>query len=145
TLSFRKMLENEGFRHYFINRFADLLNTAFLPNRLQDLFDEMKAVVAPEIEGQISRWSAIPDGAWNNYCDAIISFAHQRPTNQRQHIQNEFNIDGLINAVLNVSDTEQGYITINTIDINAGTPGVEEMPYPWEGVYFHNIPVKLKA
>ena len=38
-----------------------------------------------------------------------------------------------------------GFIHINTIDIKDGTPGIVGNPYPWTGVYFSNIPVKLTA
>ena len=146
TLSFRRMLENQKFRNYFINRFADLLNTTFLPERMQGIYNNMKQGIAPEMEAHSNRWSAIPSvQAWENYTAAIINFATQRPAHQRQHIQQEFDISGTLSATLNVSDTDMGYIKINTININAATPGIEESPYPWSGVYFYNIPVTVKA
>ncbi|MEE1897937.1 CotH kinase family protein [Flavobacterium rakeshii] len=146
TLSFRRMLENQKFRNYFINRFADLLNTAFLPERMQGIYDGMKQVIVPEIEDHSNRWLAIPSVQdWDNYTGAIINFATQRPAHQREHIQQEFDISGTVSATLNVSDTSMGYIKMNTININGSTPGVEELPYPWNGIYFYNIPLTIKA
>lgn len=146
TLLFRKMLENEEFRHYFISRFADLLNTTFLPSRMQAIFDNYKNNLAPEMPLHIERWRAMGSmQTWNDYCGGIRSFTDNRPPVQRDHIREKFEIQQNINANLNVEDDVQGYITINTININAATPGVTQHPYPWTGIYFHNIPVTLKA
>ncbi len=73
------------------------------------------------------------------------SFANQRPAAQRNHIRAKFGIASNINATLNVSNPNHGYIKLNTIEIKAGTDGITSNPYPWTGVYFSNIPVKLKA
>jgi hypothetical protein len=34
---------------------------------------------------------------------------------------------------------------MNTINIKDGTDGITGHPYPWTGIYFSNIPVKMKA
>ncbi|MNK14883.1 CotH protein [compost metagenome] len=146
TLLFRKMLENSEFKNYFINRFADLLNTTFLPSRLQTIYDGLKNNIASEIPKHIERWGAIGSVEnWNNYCSAIINYAHQRPDHQRNHIRQEFAITDNLTATLNVSNASHGYIAMNTIDINSSTQGVDENPYPWTGIYFQNVPVTLKA
>src|SRR4029079_13731184 len=72
-------------------------------------------------------------------------FVNQRPEIQRNHIRQTFGIAKNINATLDVSDAAQGYIKINTINILDGTPGISGNPYPWTGIYFDNIPLKLKA
>lgn len=146
TLIYRRMLENDGFKEYFITRFADLLNTTFLTSRMQGIHAAMKAQIAPEMPDHIARWDVIGSMAiWNDLCGAISNFAVGRPDVQRNHIREKFDIESNITATLDVSDATHGYIKINTIDINPSTPGVAAAPYPWEGIYFHNIPVTLKA
>ena len=146
TVLLRKMLENERFRDYFINRFADLLNTTFLPSRLEVIFNSLKQNIAAEMPSHISRWSAIFSmQTWDYNCESVLDYTNARPSYQRQHIREKFNITNNQDITLNVSDDTQGYIAINTIDINSQTPGVEEHPYPWTGVYFNNVPVTLKA
>lgn len=146
TLLLRKLLENNTFKIEFINRFADLLNTSFLSSRVISKINEIKAVFAPEMPEQYARWKApIDDGDWNFFLDTQINFANQRPAFQRNHIRSKFGIASNINATLNVSGANQGYIKMNTIDVVDGTPGIVGNPYPWTGIYFHNIPVKLKA
>ena len=146
TLLLRKLLENNSFKIDFISRFADLLNTHFLSSRITSKIDEMKMVLLPEINEQIARWKApntLQD--WDYYLAYETDFANARPAIQRDHIRAQFGITENINATLGVSNYDHGIIKINTIDIVDGTPGITGNPYPWTGIYFKDIPVKLKA
>lgn len=146
TVILRKLLTNDTFKIAFINRFADLMNTNFLSNRIISQIDAMAAVIAPEMNDQYFRWKGpVDDGDWQYHLNVEKTFANQRPDYQRQHIRQKFGISSNINATLDVSDASQGYIKMNTINIKDGTPGISGNPYPWTGIYFHNIPVKLKA
>jgi len=146
TLILRRLLENENFKLSFINRFADMINTYFLPERVIGMSNDFAAVIEPEIAGQYNRWAA-PSGFswWLESQNVIETFAMDRPVFQREHIRAKFGIEGDITATLNVNDDSQGYVKINTIEITSETPGVAETPYPWTGVYFKNIPVTVKA
>ena len=146
TLILRKLLENTSYKNEFINRFADLMNTTFLPSRIISMMDEMKAVIYPTIPEHISRWKApadLDDFDWS--INFQKKFAVERPAAQRDHIRSKFGIASNINATLNVSNPSYGYIKMNTIEIQLGTDGITSNPYPWSGVYFSNIPIKLKA
>ena len=146
TLLLRKLLENNDFKINFINRFADLLNTSFLSSRIITKMNEMKAVLAPEVPEQSARWAVpIDSGDWNYFLNIQTNFANARPAIQRNHIRLQFGITSNINATLNVSNTNHGYIKMNSIAITEGTPGIVSNPYPWTGIYFNAIPVKLKA
>jgi len=146
TLVLRRMLENETFKNEFITRFADLLNTTFKSTRVLTRMAEMKAVLAPEMPEQYARWKAPwNNGDWNYFLDNEINFATQRPAFQRDHIRAKFGITSNINATLDVSNPSHGYIKMNTIDVKVGTDGITSNPYPWTGIYFSNIPVKMKA
>lgn len=148
TFLLRKLLENESFKLDFINRFADLLNTTFLPGRVTAIINEMKQVLEPEIPEQIQRWRSPGWGSisnWNNQVNVMTSFATQRPTIQRNHIRSYFGIPNNINVTVNVNQPQAGYIRINTINIAPETPGVMDHPYPWSGIYFRNIPIQIEA
>ncbi len=60
TCMFRKMLANAEFKTYFINRFADALNTTFLPTRTIGIMQSMSAVIYPTISEHIARWKSPP-------------------------------------------------------------------------------------
>jgi len=146
TLLLRKLLENNDFKTDFINRFADLLNTSFLSSRIITKMNEMKTVLDPEVPEQSSRWTVpINNGDWNYFLNTQTNFANARPAIQRDHIRLQFGITSNSNATLNVSNTNHGYIKMNTVAITEGTPGIVSNPYPWTGIYFNGIPVKLKA
>ena len=146
TLILRRLLENDSFKIDFINRFADLMNTSFLSSRIISTIDELKNVIAPEMPEEISRWS-VPSNLtdWEIYLNREKDFAAARPTFQRNHIRLKFGISSNINANLNVSDENHGCIKMNTIAIVDGTPGIIGNPYPWTGIYFNGIPIKLRA
>jgi hypothetical protein len=146
TLILRKLLENATFKNDFINRFADIMNTSFLSSRVTSQITAMKTQLQAEMPEQITRWKAPLDmSEWNFFTDELTTFANQRPAIQRNHIRAKFSISSNINATLNVSNAAHGYVKMNTIDIINGTPGITANPYPWTGIYFSNIPVKLKA
>jgi hypothetical protein len=146
TFLLRSFLENENFKVDFINRFADLMNTTFLPERVTGIIASMKQVIEPEMPEHIARWSRpLNMDIWNNNVNVMVNFANQRPAYQRLHIRQQFGIESDVNVTLNVSNPNLGYIRINTLDITANTPGVSEKPYPWKGVYFKGIPIQVTA
>ncbi|UPQ80523.1 CotH kinase family protein [Flavobacterium azooxidireducens] len=146
TLILRKLLENTAFKNNFINRFADLLNTTYLPERVIGIINEMKSGIEAEIQEHRFRWSTIGSmEQWQSNIDVMIEFSNERPAHQRNHILEKFEIESTLGVQINVSDEDHGYIKINTIEILPTTPGVQENPYPWLGVYFKNIPITLKA
>jgi len=145
TLVLRSLLANPTFKNDFINRFADLMNTYYLPSRFIAVSTALKNQIQPEIQEHLDRWKAADYGWWEESINLMNTFGNERPNYQRQHIRQKFGINSNINATLDVSDATQGYVKINTIDILPSTPGVATNPYPWTGVYFHNIPVKIKA
>lgn len=146
TLILRKLLVSPVYKNEFINRFADLMNTSFLPSRVVEMIDGMKSVIEPEMLEHISRWKAPGTiDNWQYFLNVERTFANERAGFQRAHIRSQFGITSNIDATLNVSNDAHGYIKINTIDIKPGTPGISATPYPWTGVYFSNIPVTLTA
>lgn len=143
---FRNLLRNEGFRNQFISRFADMLNTTFIPERVNSILYQMKDAIAGEIGTHIARWNHIGSvDIWNLNINTIAQFANERPEIQRDHIREKFGISENIPVTLDVNNAAQGHIKINTIDINSQTPGVSQNPYPWHGIYFKDIPITLKA
>ena len=100
---------------------------------------------SPEIEEHIQRWG-VPKSSlksWLENVDEIRQFALARPTYQRQHLLEQFNLSGLASLTLRANQTA-GFIRINTIDIREETVGVDD-PASWTGIYFQDVPVKITA
>ncbi|MGV3459244.1 MAG: CotH kinase family protein [Flavobacterium sp.] len=138
------LLANNGFKQYFISRFADILNTAFTTTRFNSIVNQTFDEVAPYLPEDIHRFPRLTFYQ-NSQKTNLLNWGTNRPAIQRDQIRAQFGITGNVNLTLNVSDTEAGIVKINTIKIEPATPGVPVNPYPWTGVYFNNIPVTLEA
>ncbi|RYF75891.1 MAG: spore coat protein CotH [Cytophagaceae bacterium] len=146
TLFFRKMLDVPDFKTYFINRAADLLNTTFDPSRTTSLLTSMRQEYEPYMGEHFSRWNTGNSvELWQSLVNVVNNFVTLRPTIVRDHIKSTFGLASTQNLVVSVSDTAQGYVNVNTIEIRPTTVGVSANPYPWSGVYFEGVPVRLVA
>lgn len=147
TLLFRKLLQNESFKQMFITRFADVMNTTFKEERVLHILSQFEQAYTLEIEENTNRWFnfAANRTIWERELQYMKDFALNRPNYQREHILEYFDLEATYNLTLNISNTEHGYIHLNTIDILPSTDGVNEGAYPWEGVYFKDVPIQLKA
>lgn len=149
TAMLRNLLENEGFKNLFINRFADHMNSTFIAERVQDVILSERADYEPSTyEGSprqehFLRWNR--PAYSDSHLNGILAFSNLRPGYQRDHIRNNFGIASNLDVTVDVNNAEQGIVRINTINISPETPGVSDQPYPWTGVYFHNIPIEVEA
>lgn len=155
TLLLRKLLENNSYKEYFINRFFDLLNTNFKPDRLVSLINLFSERIDPEIAEFSERWSPQQSilthfyplynkTAWYESVDKMRDFAEDRTFYQVKNLKKHFT-DTDVDIIINTSDINHGTVQINTIEINENTVGINQIIYPWSGTYFKNVPVKLKA
>jgi hypothetical protein len=147
---FQSLLANTEFRTDFINRFADLLNAQFQPARFQSIIQAAYNEAQPMWNEMSSRWNNVAFSNPNRPFtvagrDALIAWSNDHPPRQRTHIRQHFGIASNVNLTVNVSNPGHGHVRVNSLEINGATPGLAAQPYPWTGVYFHNIPVTLTA
>ena len=146
TFLLRRLLENEDYKTRFISRFADLMNTNFTPEEAIEKLDAMAAVIRNEIPAQIGRWGEIRSAEqWENEIEYMREFARLRSNIQRNQILQFFDLESIYNLTLNVSNQLAGHIRVNTIHIRPDTPGVSDYPWPWQGMYFGDVPVTIEA
>jgi len=50
------LLQNPGFKQYYVMRYFDLMNTSMTCNRLTTILDSMINVITPEMPAQIAKW-----------------------------------------------------------------------------------------
>ena len=139
--AWNRSMNNEDYRIYFINRFADLNNTLYLPERLlsieQDYFNEW----ALEMPQEYQRWSnpneVVQEMNEFYYRHNLLRDDIECKTEViRDQIENALELDGQFDLLLDVYPENAGFIHLNTI-----TP----THYPWEGVYYKSIPIELTA
>jgi hypothetical protein len=144
---FDNLLANIDFQNRFVNRFADLINTAFKPDRVNSIIDQAALLVESEIPRHIERWGRMQTQArWQSNITRMKTFASNRPAPALANIVNEFTLEGTYQLTLDITNGA-GEVTCNTITINPQTPGISDTanPYPWTGSYFKTTPISLKA
>ncbi|MBN2709787.1 MAG: CotH kinase family protein [Calditrichaceae bacterium] len=149
TFLIRHLLENEEFKHAFINRFADHMNTIFLPDVVVAKIDSIADLMEEEMQSDYQMWSQehwwSPQGgriwwgsfdSWYGYVQIFRDFAVNRPGYMRSHVCGKFGLSGCSELNVNVMPSGAGKIKINTVIPAA---------YSWSGIYFNDVPVTLTA
>ncbi len=136
TLLFRKLMANQDFRHQFINRYADELNSRFLPQRVRTHIDTTAQRITPEIARHYSRWES-SSGSWWGQVNNMRNFGNQRPAQAKEHILTTLNVADYHQLTIRITDTDEGFVRIN----NRLT--IEEDG--WTGDYFEGVPFAVEA
>ena len=134
TLLLRRLLENPAFLNRFLSRAADLLNTTLAPEAVIAQIDALAAELEPDIAYENGRWSS--SVKWQSSVQALRDFAQQRPAFVRQHIIQEFNLEGTASLAFRPPTGGSGRVAVN----DALLPAL-----PWEGIYFCGSSVQVTA
>jgi hypothetical protein len=149
SLMLSAMLTNDTFKEYFINRYADLINTAFwnvnMVNRTEAFYNEM----LPEMPRDFALWGTghspfAPTcvqppqnvAGWRNNLNLLEYVEFVRPYYVRNQVQSQFNMTSQVDVTLQTEPAGAGTIHLNTI-----TPD----SLPWTGVYYNGNPITMTA
>jgi len=135
TLMLRKLLENIVFRNQFVNRFADLLNSNFRADRVNQAIDLKRDAITDEIGSHLLKWNGGSKSTWLSNIQQIKNFATARPFNVFSHIRLKFSFQNT-QIITAQADSLQGLIQLNSLKLSS---------FPWKGSYFPNVPVTLTA
>lgn len=133
----RNFVKNTKFRAQFINRYADLLNTVYSYNHIENVIDSIRFRLQNDIKLHCQRWGVNYD-SWLTAVDNMKNFHKLRAGYVRNDIMKCFQLNRACNVTLRTNDQKAGRIKINTI-LPAYT-GNE-----WEGIYFSDVPVTIEA
>jgi hypothetical protein len=138
----RELIKNQEYKRKFLNRFADIMNSSYLPENTieiaQNIFDSSYS----EMRSEYVMWGGGESNAnsrmnqYNTNMDIFISELSKRSTTVRSNIVSNFDLTRKYTIDLQVVPENSGQIKINTL-----TPEV----YPWNGVYFAGIPIRIEA
>lgn len=146
TLLFRRLTTNVGFRNQFINRYADELNTRFLPNNIINHIDNIYASIEPEVLAHYNRWKDSPTNDFNisdieshvgYYIANMKSFAVNRHPIAKEHIKEVFNLPDFHSLTITNLNTSEGFVEINQ--------NLHIQEDSWTGDYYETVPVRLSA
>lgn len=134
TFNLRMLMKNKGFQDAFVLRFADRLNSTFQPDHVVERINKMAEHIQKEMPRHWQRWK-LDTTDWYKRVERMRKFAKERPKYMRILLRQHFpSIGDEVKLKLQI-DTG-GVVVINT---------VIEAEYNWEGVYFKNLPVTIKA
>ena len=141
TFLFRRMMDNDHFKHSFINIYCDLLNTVFQPNYLISHLDSIANNIEEIIPIHRARWynnGNWPNSTvnWQNRINTMANFSINRRSYAINHIKNEFDLPNIAQTSLNIVPEGAGSIQLNTLKI---------IESGWNGYYFPTIPIEARA
>ncbi len=131
----RKLIQNDDYKRYFINRSADMYNTMLLPENIIHKVHLFKNRLSDEMARHLERWEG-SYSEWEANVNVAMDFAGNRLGYVWQHYIDEFDLDTLITIGLDVDSIIHGTVRINTIIPDS---------LPWQGVYFDGNPVDISA
>ena len=131
------LLNNTTFHDYFINRYADLINTTFTAKNMRNLAYSYRDSLMGEMPRHLNLWGGDMN-VWQmvNIEANLVTFLNNRQAPARDHIEQYFNLNKQVNVTLNVFPEGAGTIKISTIVPDS---------LPWTGVYFDGVPVTITA
>jgi hypothetical protein len=143
TVMLRSLLKNPGFREKFINAMADHMNTTFQPAHVEAVLNTLQTAIQPYLDEHVQRW---PDTV-NTSTASILNFAQQRPAVMRQHLIEYFGLVGTAEITLNTLDPEQGFLRINTIEIDHKQTllSQSQRSIQWKGIYYRDVSIRVTA
>ncbi len=130
------LLENPDFEALYINRYADLNNTYFSCEYMNELLDIMIDRIEPEMPRQIARWTGGSMAGWMDNVQELRDFINTRCTVIDNGIEDCYDVEGPYNLTVIVEPPGAGDVRVNTII---------PLAYPYEADYFEGIPITLEA
>lgn len=143
------LLDNDSFRIYFVNRYADLLNTTFYPYNTYDYVVGMYFEMLPEMDRHFDKWGvggtpyspswvqwSVDTADWTQNVIDMANIMFARPYYVRGQIQQEFSLPQQVVATFDQFPLNAGTVKLNTITLDS---------VPWLGVYFTGNPITMTA
>lgn len=134
-----RSIQNDFYKNYFINRFADLMNTSYSTEQVLKTEESFFLRMYPEMDNEYARWGDANNvqGQLNQFTENHLTFRSElacRNDVVRSNLVSEFNLNKQVNVNLIVEPDSSGFIQLNTI---------KPTNYPWTGVYFDGVPIDL--
>ena len=122
--------ENPVFNQLYYSRFADLMNTVYNCNNMNELLDRMIAEIEEEMPGQIKRWGGTME-EWKTNLDALRTFINMRCNFLNDHALECHNeVNGQYDVTIMTQPDNIAQIDFNTLT---------QEDLPWTGAYFGNM------
>ena len=134
----RRLLENENFEHRFVQRMASHMNITFDSLRVNQVVDSLAAAIAVDVPAHEIRWeeSIGFNTPWDLHIGSLRDFSRERPAFMRSFIADQFGYTETASLQVTVNEPGRGTVYISDVEVHG---------FPFEGTYFSNVPLELKA
>jgi len=154
SILLKSLLDNVGFKYYFVDRYCDLMNTIYRPYKFKQKADELHDEMLPEMARHFELWGNFdslpqpfplyytlagfaPDvPTWEYNIDTMEQYMDSRPFHAFNQLQNQFQLAQQVAVTLDVYPEGAGTIKLNTIYPDS---------LPWTGTYMDGVPVVMTA
>ena len=122
--------ESPEFKQLYYSRYADLMNTVFTCENMNDLLDRMIAEIEAEMPKQVERWGGTMS-EWRRNLDRLREFINERCrflNDSAMECHNE--VEGQYTVTLMTEPENVARVDFNTLRLDN---------LPWSGDYFGNM------
>jgi hypothetical protein len=131
------LLDNDEFTQYYITRYMDLLNTAFIEDDMIELLEGIENSIESDMPQHINRWGGSMF-EWRSNVAKIKNFISDRIDYLPEGMNSCYDLSGPYNITLEVEPINTGQINFNSLTIESDN-------YPWSGMYHGGIDMLVEA
>jgi len=148
TYLFRKMMESDAFENEFVQRTCTFRELIFAPERVLPMVDSLENLLLPEMQRHITKWlgnndfgDGTPSGgsvfSWQVKVLNFRNFYTNRSTSILPIYANTLGLGGRFDLTFGYNEATFGDIMLHENEM--------EIPFNYQGEYFQNMPIKIKA
>ncbi len=127
--------QNPEFNHFYISRYADLMNTAFSCDEMLGQLDAWKAMIDPEMTQHANRWFGTYT-EWQTNFNRLRNFVAARCSIVTTTMNSCYNTTGPYSLTLDADPANAGKVNMNSMTINQ---------FPWSGFYYGGLAINMRA
>jgi hypothetical protein len=143
-----QLWSNDDFRNFFINRYANLLNTTFRPERMSQIITQAANAIQSDIEKHFRRWGrTYTKEQWQQEVNtALIQYTAARHALTFNHLDAKFGLGGTGSLTVRNENPAGvgGRFLVNGLSLTNGTEGVTNRAV-WTGTFFQSLAVPVQA
>ncbi|NOQ74972.1 MAG: T9SS type A sorting domain-containing protein [Crocinitomix sp.] len=135
VIIFKKILENPEFQRYFINRYADLMNTILEADYIINYIYKAKEKLDPEMQRHFYKWYGLYD-EWNENFHDYDKFFNERVAIVQNELSLVFEKEPALDVFVGMYPSSAGIVELNTIELDS---------FPFIGKYYPANKIDLTA
>ncbi len=132
----KQLFNNPEFKRNFINRYADLLNTVFKYDYLENYFQIKKDFLAFDMVRHFKKWKNWDISKWHKYTLHLSQFFDGRADFVQEELAHTFDTPDAVDLSVNIYPKSSGTIALNTLQLNQ---------FPFNGKYYPTVDIELYA